>query len=91
VDEDELRLGTSADDRHHAVARPEPLDVRSHTYDLARQLHPRDVLGAAGGSGVEALDLKQVGGVDAGCPRSHQELARARNRIGPFGDDQGAG
>src|SRR5205823_11944078 len=77
-----LALPAATDHRHLPVADREPGDAVAGPLHFAGELESRDVSGAPGRCGIEALPLHQVRAVDAGRPHGHQELALSRLRVG---------
>ena len=82
VHDRELGLGAAADDRHHARARLEAGRFRPERDDLARQLHPGDVLGIARRRRVQAALLHHVAAVQARRPHPHEHLFAERLGVG---------
>jgi hypothetical protein len=78
----ELGLAAAADDRHHAIARAEPLGARPARDDLAGELEAGDIRRRARRRRVQAAPLHHVGAVDAGRLDADEDLARPGLGVG---------
>ena len=85
-DEGELGLRGAADDGHDTVAHVEALQPLACGDDHAGKLHAGMSAGNAGRRGVQPRPLHEIGAVQPGGFDLHEQFARLRYGIGPFGD-----